>query len=152
MEIIVRLGLVSVCWLSLIGLTLALDFGPQGTWPFGSGVAHAGSAILGGRRMTCARAKIRLNSNIPGVGFATPGRIALNPRALKRYSSAVRRMIFLHECAHQYVGGNEAAADCWAVRRAKRQGWLTRKGIRQVCASFNSAARCRALTRCFLNR
>ena len=125
----------------------------------GVGSAEAGSTVIAGHRMTCPRATIIRDSSIGAIAYARPGRIVLNPRAMRRYPVTVRRMIFLHECAHHYVGGNEPAADCWAVRRAKREGWLTRAGLRQVCRSFENSrgggghlpgpARCRAMTRCF---
>ena len=121
--------------------------------------AEAGSARVSGRRMHCARATVRMSRSSPGVGYATSGLIVLNPRLLKQYPSVTRRMIFLHECAHHYVGASETAADCWAVKRAKRQGWLTERGVRTVCRSFagstgggghvSGSARCRAMLRCY---
>ena len=120
---------------------------------------HAGSAKIGGRRMGCRAARVRLSTKMPGLGAAVPGTIFLNPKLLRRYPSVTRRMIFLHECGHQYVGSSETAADCWAVKAAKRQGWLTERGIRTVCRSFAGSrgsgphppgtARCSAMFNCY---
>lgn len=141
--------------------TAALLFAILAIAPKHANEAWAGSARIGGRIMTCPRAEVIFSNELPGVGYAAPGRIALNRRLLRKYPRAVRRMIFLHECAHQYVGANETAADCWAVRRARRQGWLTRRGLKQVCASFKGStggthlpgpARCRAMMRCYRRR
>ena len=126
---------------------------------FAGSAAFAGSAKIGGRRMGCRAARVRLSSKLPGIGAAAKGIIFLNPRLLRRYPSVTRRMIFLHECGHQYVGASETRADCWAVKAAKRQGWLTERGVRTVCRSFANSpgsgrhppgpARCSAMIACF---
>ncbi len=123
--------------------------------------AHAGSAVVGGRRMTCAVARVEYSSATPAVAFAQRGRIVLNRRLLSRFPAITQRMIFLHECAHQYVGYNETAADCWAIRAGVRQGWLGSSGIKQFCRSIYGTvgtafhlpgpARCEAMKRCFRN-
>ena len=131
------------------------------TLPFAVSVphAHAGSATVGGRRLSCRRARVLITRALPGVGAAERGTIFLNPDLLRRYPAVTRRIIFLHECGHQYVGASETGADCWAVRAAKRQGWLTERGVRTVCRSFINQpgfgrhppgpARCRAMISCF---
>jgi len=124
-----------------------------------TGQAWAGATRIAGKRMNCRAARVVKSKTSPGVGYALSGVIVLDPRKLRRYPSVVRRLIFLHECAHQYVGRDEAGADCWAVRIAKRQGWLPKRGVRQVCKSFLGSsgsqyhlpgpARCRAMIQCF---
>ena len=120
---------------------------------------HAGSTVVGGKRLSCSAARVVKTNRSPVAGFTVPGLIVLSPRRLRRYPRVMRRLIFLHECGHQYVGADETAADCWAVRRAKRQGWLTRRSFNIACRSVRKLpgsdvhlpgpARCRAMRRCF---
>ncbi|MEZ5775434.1 MAG: hypothetical protein R3D33_12235 [Hyphomicrobiaceae bacterium] len=124
-----------------------------------TGPASAGSATIGGARMNCHAADVYVGGDVPGPGFAVKGTILLGPQYLKKYPSTTQRLIFLHECAHQYVGADETAADCWAVRIAKRQGWLTPAGINSTCKALWHTAggvyhlpgpqRCAALRECY---
>ena len=109
--------------------------------------------------MSCAAAKVVVSNQVPGPGFAVQGMIMFGPKHLRAYPPIVQRLVFLHECAHQYVGTDESAADCWAVRAAKKQGWLNTGGLRQACkALWHTEAdgshlagpeRCDALKACF---
>lgn len=123
--------------------------------------AHAGTAIIGGKRMSCRAAKVVINNKSPYIAYAEAGKIVLNRNKLRRYPATTQRVIFLHECAHQYVGYDETEADCWAVRYGKNRGWLSAKGISTVCRSFYNdpgsyahlpgPARCEAMRVCFNN-
>lgn len=124
-----------------------------------AGIAAAGDATLGGMKLHCHAAEVVVSNAVPGPGFAVPGLIMFGPRYLKAYPPLVQRLIFLHECGHQYVGTDEGAADCYAVEAGKRQGWLTQAGLSQACkAIWHTAAdgahlagpeRCAALQQCF---
>lgn len=121
--------------------------------------AQAGSTTIGGKRMSCSRAEVVKSNKSQALAYAEAGRIVINPSKLRRYPSITQRIIFLHECGHQYVGLDETEADCWAVRAGKRRGWLTLKGVNTVCRSFRNdpgssvhlpgPARCRAMKLCF---
>jgi hypothetical protein len=125
----------------------------------GSDGAYAGSATIGGMKLSCANTKVVVSNQVPGPGFAVEGMIMFGPKYLRAYPSVVQRLVFLHECGHQYVGSDETAADCWAVRSAKKRGWLTSAGLRQACkALWHTEAdgshlagpdRCDALKQCF---
>lgn len=119
----------------------------------------AGTAVIGGMKLSCSAAKVVVSNAVPGPGFAVEGMIMFGPKFLRAYPPLVQRLVFLHECAHQYVGTDESAADCWAVERGKRQGWLTRAGLNQACkALWHTQAdgvhlagpeRCQGLEQCF---
>ncbi len=121
--------------------------------------ASAGSANIGGMRLSCAAAKVVVSNAVPGPGFAVQGLIMFGPKFLNKYPQIVQRLVFLHECGHQYVGTDESSADCWAVRSGKRQGWLTPAGLKQACralwhteadgAHLAGPERCDALKQCF---
>ena len=139
-------------------LASALIVGPALLLQGGAGLA--GSTTVGGARVSChAAKKIVVDGRVPGPGFAMPGVILLGPKYLKAYPAIVQRFIFMHECAHQYVGANETAADCWAAKVGKRQGWFNAATLGRVCKAFWSTQggayhlpgpeRCAVLRQCF---
>ena len=122
--------------------------------------AEAGSTTVGGTKVSCYAAKtIIKDKRVPGPGYASQGVIYLGPQYLKAYPAVVQRFIFLHECGHQYVGTDETAADCWATKIGKRQGWFSEGGVNSVCKAFWNTQggqfhlpgpqRCQALKQCF---
>lgn len=48
--------------------------------------------------------------------------IQLGPAFFNSVPSFVGQFWFLHECAHHIVGGNEAGADCFAIRNLRNLG------------------------------
>jgi hypothetical protein len=111
--------------------------------------------------MSCSAARITSDSALQDAGYARPGVIILNWHRLRELTAEAQRLIFLHECAHQHVGfGNsEQAADCWAIRRGKAEGWLDAAAMDRICQSVRTwpgspvhlagPARCEAMRRCF---
>src|SRR5262245_49658571 len=120
-----------------------------------------GSMEIAGRAVQCGSVRARLDPRLPGLGAAAPGAgvLVLNPNGLQRQPANVRLFVFYHECGHHHVGASELQADCWAVNRGVREGWLDAAGLGQVCGSFggmpetathpSAARRCRNLDACF---
>ena len=57
--------------------------------------------------------------------------IYMNPGVLQQQPVEMQLFWYAHECAHHALGHlaypnlmNEAAADCWAVRVGRSQGWF----------------------------
>jgi hypothetical protein len=132
--------------------------------PLAPSGAHAESWIgrsvtLAGRKMRCGRAEIMIDRELPSEGGAGDDFLILNPDMLNEQPKTVRLFVFTHECGHLSVGDSELGADCWAVKRGVSEGWLDRKGLDQVCRSFDgapetdthpsAARRCRNLDRCY---
>jgi len=116
-----------------------------------------GRLVVAGRRLSCGRTATLLRDF---EGFAVSSTvIMLNMQALKDLPRSVQWLIYYHECGHILHGPNESAADCYAVRRARREGWLNRNGLGDVCMVFNIAGhgpvhpdpeqRCNQLRQCF---
>jgi hypothetical protein len=86
----------------------------------------------------------------------------LNMQALNPLPRQVQWLIYYHECGHILLGQSETAADCYAVKRARREGWLDDQALNDVCAVFNIAghgpvhpdpqARCDQLRQCFAKK
>jgi hypothetical protein len=148
----------NLLWLpvALSGLAASSAFAP---------VAHAGeewvgrSVTLAGRKMSCGKADIMIDRELPSEGGAGDTVLILNPNMLNRQPPTVRLFVFKHECGHISVGDSELDADCYAVGYGVREGWLDRKGLNEVCDSFEGAPetdthpsakrRCANLDRCF---
>jgi len=117
------------------------------------------SVTLAGRKMSCGKADIMIDRDLPSEGGAGDTVLILNPNMLNQQPPIVRLFVFKHECGHITVGDSELDADCYAVNYGVREGWLDRKGLNQVCDSFEGAPetdthpsakrRCANLDRCF---
>ena len=117
------------------------------------------SVTLAGRKMTCGKADIMIDRDLPSEGGAGDTVLILNPNMLNQQPPTVRLFVFTHECGHITVGDSELDADCFAVNRGVRERWLDRKGLSEVCDSFEGAPetdthpsakrRCANLDRCF---
>lgn len=123
--------------------------------------ARDGTLEIAGRVVRCGRVRNVLDVRLPNLGISIPdkGVLVINPSMLQRYPESVRLFVYHHECAHHHVGGDEMKADCWAVDRGVRDGWLDKAKLAEVCRSFgnapstpthpSAASRCRNLERCF---
>jgi hypothetical protein len=117
------------------------------------------SVTLAGRKMNCGKADIMIDRELPSEGGAGDTVLILNPNMLNQQPPTVRFFVFTHECGHITVGDSELDADCFAVNRGVKDRWLDRKGLREVCDSFEGAPetdthpsakrRCTNLDRCF---
>jgi hypothetical protein len=119
-----------------------------------------GRLVIAGRRLTCGPIATLLR-NFEGFAVSSTV-IMLNVRAMKDLPRAVQWLIYYHECGHILYGPSETAADCYAVRRARREGWLDDKALDEICAVFNIAGhgpvhpdpmqRCNDLRQCFVTK
>jgi hypothetical protein len=119
-----------------------------------------GRLVVAGKRLSCGRTATLLRDF---EGFAVSSTvIMLNMQALKDLPRTVQWLIYYHECGHILYGPGETAADCYAVRRARREGWLSKKALEDICAVFNISGhgpvhpdpetRCEQLRQCFAKK
>jgi hypothetical protein len=119
-----------------------------------------GRLVVAGRRLSCGATATLLRDF---EGFAVSSTvIMLNMQALKELPRPVQWLIYYHECGHILYGPNETSADCYAVRRARREGWFNRQALEDICAVFNIAGhtplhpdpeeRCNQLRQCFAKK
>lgn len=114
---------------------------------------------LDGRKVNCGKRPTVLDEKLDDYGAAYPGFLILNPKLLDKTSPAVKLWIHAHECGHQFRGPDEETADCFAVQRGRRAGWLTAEGLEEVCKfispakgdgmHFSGSHRCDAMRRCY---
>jgi hypothetical protein len=125
----------------------------------GGTLVPAGRLVIDDHPMTCGESPTVLDPNERDFGSAPPGFLILNPALFAGLATSVKLWIFSHECAHQTVGSDEVKADCFAVQRGRREGWLTPAGLDQVCEfmrparedyqHFNGVHRCELMRQCF---
>ena len=151
--------------LHILRLLPAALLGLMAVVPASAPVANAGeewvgrSITLAGRKMSCGRADILIDRDLPSEGGAGETVLIFNPKMLNRQPPTVRLFVFKHECGHISVGDSELDADCYAVKHGVQEGWLDRQGLAQVCDSFEGAPetdshpsakrRCANLDRCY---
>ncbi len=126
-------------------------------------IVPAGMLTIDGHKMICGTRPTVLDSNLDDFAAAYPGFLILNPKLLAKIKSLpVKLWIHAHECGHQFRGPDEETADCFAVQRGRRQGWLTAEGLEDVCAfitpakasnvHYTGAKRCAAMRECYVDR
>jgi hypothetical protein len=125
----------------------------------GAKLVPSGELALDDRKVICGRRPTVLDEKLDDYGAAYPGFLILNPKLLAKVSTPVKLWIHAHECGHQYRGPDEETADCFAVQRGRRQGWLTPEGLEEVCRfispakgdsmHFSGSQRCDAMRRCY---
>ena len=93
----------------------------------------AGKLKLAGRYVRCGRTPTLISHTFWDYGGAKKGMIILNPSKLEGLSESVRLYVYAHECGHQRYGAKEVKADCYAMQRDKRDGWLTKDGMNEIC-------------------
>ncbi len=126
-------------------------------------IVPVGMLLIDGYKVLCGTRPTVLDSKLDDFGAAYQGFLILNPKLLAKIKSLpVKLWIHAHECGHQFRGPDEEVADCFAVQRGRRQGWLTPEALEDVCAFIspakgdhlhvNGAKRCEAMRLCYADR
>lgn len=124
-----------------------------------SHIVPAGELKLDNYSMVCGQRPTVIDNTLDDYGAAYPGFLILNNKLLDRVSTPVKLWIYSHECGHQFRGPDEETADCFAIQRGRRQGWLDEKGLEDICTfispskgdsmHFSGSHRCESMRKCF---
>jgi hypothetical protein len=122
-------------------------------------VMPPGGFTLDGRKQWCGKRPTVIDDNLDDYGAAYPGFLIFNSRLMDKVSRPVKLWIFAHECGHQFRGPDEATADCFAVQRGRREGWLSQDGLNEICQfispargdsmHFSGGHRCEQMRKCY---
>ncbi len=105
----------------------------------GSGtIVPTGKMVIDGHLMTCGRAATILDPELNDYAASYPRFVILNQPLLNKVTTPVKLWIYSHECGHVSGLRVESQADCFGVQRGRREGWLTPRGLDQVCAFISS--------------
>ncbi len=159
----------AVAAMAALGIALASPVGPALAGPTpeeyvnhvggDATIVEPGGLKLDGHRMTCGQRPTVMDHQLDDYGAAYPGFLILNPKLLAKVPTVVKKWIFSHECGHQFRGPDEETADCFAVQRGRRQGWLDETGLEEICKfispakgdsmHFSGSHRCQVMRQCY---
>jgi len=122
-------------------------------------IVPAGELRIEGERFSCGHRPTVIADALDDYAAAYYGFLIVNKEQFPKLPMTLKRYVYAHECAHQYVGRGELAADCYAVRQGRRQGWLDQKGVDTICGFIGRAkatathpagpTRCNYIRACF---
>lgn len=96
-------------------------------------LVEPGDLKIDGQSMTCGKRPTVIDPKFDSWGGAYEGYLILNPVRLEGLNTVIKLFVFSHECGHQFVGRDEEAADCFAIKRGRRYGWLDEGGLEEIC-------------------
>ena len=129
----------------------------------GAQVIPVGALKIDGHTTICGQRPTVLDNSLDDYAAAYPGFLIINSKLLSTIkSTAVKLWIHAHECGHQFRGPDEETADCFAVQRGRRQGWLTPAALEEVCQFIapakgdhlhsNGKQRCELMRKCYVDK
>jgi len=128
----------------------------------GAKIVPPGEFKLDGVRLYCGTRPTVIDDKLDDYGAAYPGFLIMNLRLLDKLTTPVKLWIYSHECGHQFRGPDEETADCFAVQRGRRQGWLSPGGVEEICEfiapakgdamHFSGSYRCEYMRQCLRSR
>jgi hypothetical protein len=114
--------------------------------------------IIAGVPLQCG-GKISYVANINDIAMAQSGAMYFRPDYFY-LPATLQHFIYAHECAHAAFGLNEQAADCWAMKLGRNQGFFNQQSVQAICSyTFNSPGdwthlpgpqRCQQMQICFV--
>lgn len=111
---------------AVVGLAVALVAGSASAQQ----VLPPGSFSINGTPVACGQLPTILAPPFNDVAFNNGSAIILNERLFFSLPVVAQFFWYAHECGHAFVGTNEDAADCWAVRTGRDQGWFPVEAFR----------------------
>lgn len=98
-----------------------------------------GTFSVDGIPVSCRNVTFILDPQLPDVGMADGrGNIYLNPSIMGGLPTVLKLYWISHECGHYFVGSNEVAADCWAIKLGRNQGWFPPQAFQYLMAMFQN--------------
>lgn len=120
-----------------------------------------GHFAIDGIPVVCGNLPTIVTTGIPDAGMNNGQAILLNPVALANLPTVLKLFIYAHECGHAVVGPNEVAADCWAIKTGRDQGWFPPQAFDLLIEAFKynpgsmrhppGLARVNAMMQCYQN-
>jgi hypothetical protein len=89
---------------------------------------------IGGTPAQCAGVVTALDRNLDHIAGSGPKQIKLRPDFFQQ-PRLKQLFIYAHECGHHIHGESESAADCYAVKTGRTEGWLTLQRLAEITNS-----------------
>lgn len=125
-------------WLASLTLTIAASAPTlSAAQVFGPGQFRLGPFPVGcGGALTVVQPAVGDWARAVPPGPTNPPMIIIDSTFLASAPLPVQLFTYAHECGHHMVGMNENAADCWAARIGRRQGWFTPQTMQFLTQAF----------------
>ena len=96
-----------------------------------------GTFSIDGIPVVCGSVVTVVNNNIHDFAQSDlKGHIFVNLIVLSQMPTVLKLWGYAHECGHYQMGPNETAADCWAIRTGREQGWFKNVDFSELEAMF----------------
>ncbi len=102
-------------------------------------IVPAGELRIEGETLSCGHRPTVIADALDDYAAAYYGFLIVNRERFAMLPMTLKRYVYAHECGHQYVGRGELAADCYAVRAGRREGWLDQSGVNEICGFIGRA-------------
>jgi hypothetical protein len=95
-----------------------------------------GEFSIAGYPVNCGPLPTIITSQIPDAAINNGQAILINPAVVGFLRPVLQLFVYAHECGHAVVGSNEVAADCWAIRTGRDQGWFPPQSFQLLIQMF----------------
>lgn len=99
-------------------------------------VIPPGQFTIDGISVSCRMMPTVITENINDTAMNNGQAILLNANAFFSLPTFLKLWIYAHECGHSVFGPNEDAADCFATKLGRNQGWFPPPAFQQLVAFF----------------
>ncbi|MBQ0960570.1 hypothetical protein KAK06_16570 [Ideonella sp. 4Y11] len=104
--------------------------------PANAQVYGPGQFSMDGVPVSCGGMPTVVTAGIPDMAMNDGQAILLNPMSMGGLPTVLKLFVYAHECGHSMVGPNEVAADCWAIRTGRNQGWFPPQAFQLLMTFF----------------
>lgn len=101
---------------------------------FGGTIVPPGKFEVEGHPVVCGSRPTVLDTHLDDQTAAYLQFLIVNPDRFGKLSPTLKLWTFGVACGFALFGPDPTGADCYAVRRGKKEGWLSDEGIEQICA------------------
>ena|SRR6478672_12029335 len=108
---------------------------------FGGTIVAPGKFEIDGRSIACEARSTVLDTHLNDATGAYRQFIMVNPDRLMKLPTTLRLWAFGVACGFALLGNNQASADCYAIKRGRKEGWLTDEEVDRICAFVRPSLR-----------
>jgi TonB family protein len=126
---------------------------------FGGTIVPPGKFEIEGHPVVCGSRPTALDAHLDDYSAAYRQFLIVNPGRFEKLSPTLKHWTFGVACGFALFGPDPTGADCYAVRRGKKEGWLSDEGVEQICTfilptrgRYNQVPgpeRCQRLRQCY---
>jgi hypothetical protein len=101
-------------------------------------VIPPGQLVLAGMPVVCGPLPTVITAGFNDTAMNNGQAIILNQQLFFQLPPVLQLYTYAHECGHANVGPNEVAADCWAIKTGRNQGWFPPQAFQLLMQYFQN--------------